>query len=136
MPKFLIDKSALARMKFDSVRQRLAPIIEAGEAATCAIVELEILYSARNYVEYIKIRQRRNLAYHRIPLTEIIFERATDVQQELARIGHHRLPIPDLILAATAESEKLTLLHYDHDFDLISRITQQATDWVVKAGSV
>ena len=50
--RYLIDKSALARMQSDPVRRRLAPIIEAGEAATCAMVDLEVLYSARNREEY------------------------------------------------------------------------------------
>ena len=44
--RYLIDKSALARMSLEPVRERLAPIIEAGEAATCAVIDLEVLYSA------------------------------------------------------------------------------------------
>ena len=44
MTKFLVDKSALARMPLEPVRQRLAPLIEAGEAATCSIVDLEVLF--------------------------------------------------------------------------------------------
>ncbi len=46
--RYLIDKSALARMPLEPVRRRLAPILEAGEAATCSIIDLEVLYSARN----------------------------------------------------------------------------------------
>ena len=53
-PRYLVDKSALARMSEPSVRRRLEPIIEAGEAATCAIIDLEVLYSARNEAEYRK----------------------------------------------------------------------------------
>jgi len=36
-PLYMIDKSALPRMPLEPVRQRLAPIIEEGEAATCAL---------------------------------------------------------------------------------------------------
>lgn len=95
-----------------------------------------MLFSARNREEHEGIRQRRALAYNFFPLTEAILERAIDIQAELARTGRHRVPIPDLIIAATAEAAGLTLLHYDHDYDLIAEITQQPTEWVVERGSV
>ena len=134
--RYLVDKSALARMIHGSVRRRLAPIIEAGDAASCAIVDLEVLFSARTYDDYLETKRRRGLAYHRVPLTDDTFQRALDVQQELARIGHHRLPIPDLIISAAAELASLTVLHYDSDFDTIARITGQSMEWVVERGSV
>jgi predicted nucleic acid-binding protein len=134
--RFLVDKSALARMSAETVRRRLAPIIEAGAAATCAIIDLEVLYSARNAGEHAKIRHRRRLAYDRIPLLDNDFERAVDVQAELAKLGRHRLPIPDLIIAAVAERVGLTVLHYDADFETIARVTGQRVEWVVPRGSV
>lgn len=134
--RFLVDKSALSRMVHEPVRSRLAPILEAGEAATCAIIELEVLYSARSFADYVEVKRRRSLAYHRLPLSEGVFERALEVQEELAKIGHHRLPIPDLIIAATAESAHLTLLHYDGDFETIAAVTDQSAEWVVERGSV
>ncbi|GMR24301.1 MAG: type II toxin-antitoxin system toxin ribonuclease C21 [Acidobacteriota bacterium] len=134
--RYLIDKSALARMPHESVRQRLAPIIEAGEAATCAIIDLEVLYSARNHEEHVEIRSRRALAYERVPITEDVFERAIEVQAELARAGRHRVPIPDLLIASASESASLTLLHYDGDFDTVASVTGQSTKWVVPRGSV
>jgi predicted nucleic acid-binding protein len=134
--RYLVDKSALARMPLEPVRNRLAPIIEAGEAATCAIIDLEVLYSARNHQDHERIRQRRSLAYHSVPIAEAILRRAIDIQGELARSGRHRVPIPDLIIAAAAESSGLTLLHYDHDYDLIAEVTRQPAEWVVERGSV
>jgi hypothetical protein len=32
--------------------------------------------------------------------------------------------------------ERLTILHYDADFDHIATVTAQPTEWVVPAGSV
>ena len=133
---YVIDKSALARMQLEPVRERLAPIIEAGEAATCDIIDLEVLYSARNRDEYEKIRQRRAFAYESIPITTEIMKRAISIQSLLARSGRHRVPIPDLIIAAVAESAGLTILHYDHDYDIIAEITGQRAEWVVQRGSV
>ncbi len=134
--RYLIDKSALARMPLEPVRQRLAPILEAGEAATCAIIDLEVLFSARNREEYEKIRHRRALAYTSVPITDATLRRALSIQAELARSGRHRVPIPDLIIAAVAEAAGLILLHYDRDYDLIAEITGQPVEWVVERGTV
>ncbi len=134
--RYLVDKSALARMPLEPVRARLAPILESGEAATCAIIDLEVLYSARSHEEHEAIRQRRALAYHEIPVTMAVFRRAIEVQGELARTGRHRIPIPDLLIAATAESAQLIVLHYDRDYDVISEVSGQAVEWIVPRGSV
>ena len=136
MTRFLVDKSALARMPLEPVRRRLAPIIEAGEAATCSIVDLEVLYSVRNFEEHRRTRRRRNLAYMKVPLTEDVFDRAIDVQGELSKSGRHRVPIPDLLVAAAAELGGLTVLHYDSDYDVIASVTGQPAEWVVPRGSV
>jgi predicted nucleic acid-binding protein len=134
--RYLVDKSALARMPLPPVRERLGPIIEAGEAATCSIVDLEVLFSARNYEEHEQIRMRRRLAYAQVPLTQEVFERAVEVQGELAKRNRHRLPIPDLVIAATAEAAGLKVLHYDRDFDRIAEVTGQPMEWVVPRGSL
>ena len=133
---YLLDKSALARMGHPRVQARVAPVIAAGEAATCPIVELEVLYSTRNRDDHARTRARRRLAYRNVELTRAIFERAVDVQGLLAARGRHRLPIPDLIIAAAAESAGMTVLHYDADFDAIAAVTRQRTEWVAPRGSL
>lgn len=133
---YLIDKSALARIRHPAVRVRLDPILEAREAATCAIVDLEVLYSTRNQAEHARVRARRALAYRPVELTAEIFERAISVQGLLAGRGRHRLPIPDLIIAAAAEAAGLTVLHYDADFDAIAAVTGQTMEWVAPRGSL
>ena len=134
--RYLVDKSALVRMPSPSVRERLAPVIESGEAATCSIIDLEVLFSARDAGEHQRIRERREMAYTRVPLTEGVFRRAVEIQGDLARRGWHRLPIPDLIVAAAAETAGLTVLHYDADFDRIAEVTGQPVEWVAPRGSV
>lgn len=133
---YLIDKSALARMEHPVVRARVGPIIESGRAATCAIVDLEVLFSTRNHAEHARVRARRALAYQQIELDDVIFERAITVQGELARNGQHRVPIPDLIIAASAEAAGATVLHYDSDFDIIAGVTGQDARWVAPRGSL
>ncbi len=100
------------------------------------MVDLEILFSARNHEDYEKTRDRRRVGYESVPITEAIFKRAIVVQGQLSRTGKHRVPIPDLIIAATAESAGLTVLHYDSDFDQIAQVTGQPVEWVVPRGSV
>ncbi|BCI90242.1 ribonuclease VapC2 [Mycobacterium avium MAV_120709_2344] len=59
-------------------------------------------------------------------LTPKIEDRALQVQLLLADRGQHRGPsIPDLVIAATAELARLTVLHVDKDFDTIAAITGQ-----------
>lgn len=136
MTRYLIDKSVLARMGNERVLRRVGPILERDDAVTCSIVDLEVLYSARNADDHEQIRRRRALAYHRIELDEAIFQRAIAVQGELAKTGRHRVPIPDLVIAAAAESARVTVLHYDHDFDLIAQVTGQPVEWVAERGSL
>jgi predicted nucleic acid-binding protein len=84
-----------------------------------------------------RTRQRRSLAYTKVvPLTEDVFERAMDVQGELSKSGRHRVPIPDLLVAAAAEKGGLTVLHYDGGYDVIASVTGQPAEWVVPRGSV
>ncbi len=133
---YLIDKSALARMPHPAVQARLVPILEAGEAATCAVIDLEVLYSTRNASDHARTRRRRALAYRHVELAEATFQRAIDVQGLLALRGQHRVPIPDLVIAAAAERAGMVLLHYDADFDRIASVTGQPMEWVVARGSV
>lgn len=123
-------------MPLAPVRERLAPIIAAGEAASCALIDVEVLFSARNSRDYEQIRARRKLSYVSIPITESILQRAIAVQGRLAKRGQHRIPIPDLIIAATAEAANATVLHYDADFDRIAAVTSQPVEWVVPRGTV
>ena len=134
--RYLADKSALARIRKPEVAARLVPLIENGEVATCAIVELEVLYSARSHSDLVRTAQRRRQAYEWVEISEATFERALEVQEMLARAGHHRVPIPDLIIASAAESAGLVVLHYDTDFDAISRVTGQICEWIVPRGTV
>lgn len=135
--RYLADKSALARMRRAAVHDRLAPLIDAGQIATCSIVVLEMLYSARSPEDHRTTRERLSLA---LPVAEIdqpVLDRAVDVQSLLASRSEHRgVSLPDLIIAATAERHDLTVLHYDRDFDLLAAVTGQSVQWVVPAGSV
>lgn len=44
--------------------------------------------------------------------------------------------MPDLLIAAVAERERLAVLQYDDDYELIAQITGQPVQWVVPRGTV
>ena len=44
--------------------------------------------------------------------------------------------LPDLLIAAVAEREHVTVLHYDSDYELIAQLTAQPVQWVVPRGTV
>jgi len=44
--------------------------------------------------------------------------------------------LPDLLIAAVAERERVTVFHYDGDYELIAKVTGQPTHWVVPPGTV
>lgn len=133
----MADKSALARTKHAAVDRRLGPLILSGEIATCGIIELEILYSARSHDDLVEIRAEHEAAFVSVPMKQQDFERAIELMATLARAGKHRSAgIPDLLLASVAERTGLTLLHYDRDFDLIAAHSRLQAEWVVPRGSV
>jgi hypothetical protein len=135
-PRFLADKSALARLRHPAVDRRLTPLLLAGDVARCAIIDLEILYSARAHADFVEILAERS-GLPSVAVSQEDFERAIDVMGSLARQGKHRAAsIPDLLIAAVAERAQLAVLHYDRDFDLIASITGQPVEWIVEAGSV
>lgn len=133
---YLVDKSALARMRRPAVARVLGPLIERGAVATCGVVELEVLFSARNQEDLRRTRRWRSLALTRVPMEEADFARAEDMLDALAARGQHRTaPLPDLLIAACAERTGLTVLHYDQDFDRIAEVTGQPVEWVVPRGT-
>nr|MDE0501619.1 PIN domain nuclease [bacterium] len=134
-PQWLADKSALARLAQQPVATRLEPLLINGLVATTPIIDLEILYSARSLADYESILLERR-ALPSYPLTEESTDRAIEVQHRLARLGRHRIPLPDLLIAAVAETNHLTVIHYDADYDLIAEVTRQPCEWVVPRGSL
>jgi hypothetical protein len=132
----LVDKSAYARLHVREVADRLAPMLFAGRVATTGIGMLEMLSSAMNAEFYVGMRRELD-GMPRVAVTERIVDRALEVQGLMVRRGTHRAPsAADLVLAACAEQNGLTLLHYDADYDLIAEVTGQPVEWVVPQGSI
>jgi len=83
------------------------------------------------------VRADRDAGYEWLATHNEDWRRALDVQRALWHSGQVRaVGFPDLLIAAVAERERVTLLHYDGDYDLIARITGQQAQWVVSRGTV
>lgn len=135
--RYLVDTSAAARMRLPVVAERLAPLIEAGVVATCASLDAEALYSARSPAEYEQIRTDRRQAYEYLPTEERHWQAAFAAQRVLAQTGRHRgVGIADLLTAVLAAEHRLTLVHYDADFDIAGDLIAFDRRWVARRGSL
>ena len=127
---WLIDKSALVRLGDCQEQQMWAERIERDSVHITTITLLETGYSARSAADMGELLYRPPLSLMPVAyLTPAAEKRAVEVLRRLAELGQHRAPsIPDLLIAAAAETARLTVLHVDKDFDLIAGITGQETD--------
>jgi len=135
---YLADTSAWHRAAHPEVAAAWERRLAANSVATCSLVRLEILYSARSAQDYDQLGAELR-ALQKLPCGEAQLERALVVQRQLAHRGglHHRsVKIPDLIIAASAEAAGAILWHYDEDYDRIAEITGQPVEWIAARGSL
>lgn len=130
MTDWLIDKSALIRLGESPDAGRWASRIERGLVRITTVTRLEVGYSARSAAQARAAFRTPPIAAMPVEyLTPSIEDRALEVQLLLADRGQHRAPsIPDLIIAATGELARLTVLHRDKDFQMIADVTGQAVE--------
>jgi predicted nucleic acid-binding protein len=134
---YLADTSALARLRHEPVAAVLGPLMEAGLVATCAVIEFELGWAARTTAEFDQLRADRDAGYEWLATHDEDWRRALGVQGALWRAGQVRtVGFPGLLVAAVAERERVTVLHYDADYDLIAHVTGQPMRWAVPRGTV
>jgi predicted nucleic acid-binding protein len=137
----LADTSAWVwsrRRGYRQLRHEFDTALVDGELATCEMVRLELLYSARNRLEFAEIREEL-AALPDCPIGKVEWNRALWVYEQLSgRGGTHQRSVkhPDLLIAAAAEAAAVTLLHYDEDYDRIAAITGQPTRWLAPKGTL
>ena len=134
-PLHLADKSAWEQARYDKdARQRLHELRETGQLAVCVVFLAELLYSTRNAQELARARlDLSSLAY--LQMTPGAEQNLADIMAALALRGHHRMPIPDLMLAAIAQSHSAVVLHYNADYERIAEVTGQPHEWIVPRGT-
>jgi predicted nucleic acid-binding protein len=137
----LLDNSAWVRLADpglgDDRVTEVADAFEAGHVATCLPFLLEAGYSARNARDHDELLSEL-LALPRFSIDEAVEQRALDAQRQLARVGHHRLPPVDLLVAALADRYQLGVIHYDRDYDLLAEKTDLnfKSVWLAPVGTL
>jgi len=131
----IVDTSVLTRLQRAVVREAIEARTQRGELARAGISDLELGFSARSDTEWDEMAERLD-AFELVETTAEHVRRARQVQRLLAGRHQRGRKIPDLLVAAAAETSGLSVLHYDADFDRIAAVTGQSTEWVVPAGSV
>jgi predicted nucleic acid-binding protein len=123
---YLIDTSGMFRILQAELRKAWSDQLAAGVIAICPIVELEFLYSARSLADRLEKQRLIHDLFGWVAMHEGAYERAGEVQQLLTETGRHRSAgAVDLLIAATAERERLTVLCDDHDFETVAAVTGQ-----------
>jgi predicted nucleic acid-binding protein len=112
--------------------------VVAGEVGVCDVVMMELLYSARDSADY-ENTERNLLACPFYPVEPADWAEARRVWRALARSGpgplHRQVGHQDLLIAAVAARNGLTVVHYDADYETIARITGQPVRWAAPRGT-
>jgi predicted nucleic acid-binding protein len=91
--------------------------------------------SARNSSEATRVSTWLHAVDH-LGTDDDAFTRAPESRRHALDAGFHRaLSLPGLLIAATAEPNRRTVLHHDGDFDMIASLTGRPAEWVVPPGS-
>jgi len=115
-----------------------AEALEDGRIAVCDQVAMELLFSARDIVDFRAVEEAL-LACPWLSIEPDDWLEARRVFGELAARGplHHRqVKIQDLLIAAVAARHAVTVVHYDGDYDVIASVTGQSARWAAPRGSV
>jgi hypothetical protein len=137
----LLDNSAWSRILQGRIsRQRAREIreqLEARQIGVCLPFLLEAGYSARSAADRKQMMGRLE-RFPRVVLDADTDRLALDTQQELAEVGHHRLPPIDVMIAACADRAEAGVLHYDADYDLLAKHTSLRFEsvWLAPPGSL
>ncbi|MFT3871798.1 MAG: PIN domain-containing protein [Nocardioides sp.] len=141
---YLIDNSVTQRIhRAPAVADVVAGLLATGELASCLPQLLEECYSARSGADYRVILDDNRGSKVFLPPDEEVADTAVKLQGLLFAAGSGRaVGVSDLQIAATAlrhstETQVVTIVHYDADFDHLARICPDLrARWIVKPGSV
>ncbi|WP_433793875.1 PIN domain nuclease [Actinoplanes sp. CA-252034] len=136
--EYLVDTSAYMRLaRVPELRDAWRPWFAAGTLAVCPLTELEIYFTAKSVEHRDQLQAAIRKRYRWALMPNAIVDRAREVQELLTERGAHRSASPvDLLVAATAEANRMTVLHYDRDFVTVARVTGQPVRWITEPGTI
>lgn len=102
----------------------------------CDLVILELTRLAPNEARAQEVAGRLD-AFASVPMPSAAWRRAREIQLALASGGAHSgIPPADLLIAATAESARVGLVHYDRDYERIAGVIGLDARWLVPDGTL
>jgi predicted nucleic acid-binding protein len=127
--RYLIDTSAIVRLSQAEVTGVLEPLLDAGQVATCGVIDLRLYSLLRDPAALAEIRGYGAAAFRWLATSDDDLVRALQIQALLTERGYSA-PWPELIVAAVAERHGVSLLHCNPAFDRIAAVTGQQARWV------
>lgn len=133
--KAIVDTSAwiwAERHPTEPAAAELALALEAGAAATCAVVRLEILRGTSGTPQFdMAATQLGGLA--EAVIDDGVCTLAGRIQRALAALPgskHRPTPAIDLLVAAAAIVADMAIVHRDRHFETIAEVTRQPVRWL------
>jgi predicted nucleic acid-binding protein len=121
--RWLVDKSALWKLPRSPDYHDWLNKINRGQVLLSLPTQLEVAVSARDSTHWPVLRSNLIeplLPVNATPRSESV---AVEIMDALITANLHRtVPIPDVLVAAVAVVERLTVLHDDRDFERISQV--------------
>jgi predicted nucleic acid-binding protein len=109
----LVDKSAYVRGEIQ--------LADDDELCLCAVTRLELLYSARSNAEY-ELLEEDLAQFRELRMDAETFAIAAVAQRELAARAQHRIPLPDLLIAACAQQYSAYVVHVDRHYETLEQV--------------
>ena len=79
----------------------------------------------------------RRTAYEHLPIDDDHWTRSFQALHRLATSGRHRaVGIADLLTATVASQHRLTIVHYDADFEIAAQVIDFDQRWVAERGTL
>ena len=141
---FLVDNSVLQRVhRSDAVAEALIDLLATGDLASCLPQVLEEGFSAQTADEHRRLIDASSKAKIFLEPDAEVARLSVDLQRRLFIAGRGRsVGVSDLQIASTAlryatESRRISVVHYDADFESIAVVEPSFSHrWIVPRGSV
>lgn len=119
----LADKSAWERASDPRVSAQWTEALVAARIVTCLPIRYELLFSTRDSAEFVALESRL-AALRDVPVSASVQRAAMAAHRDLAALAplHHRVPLPDLLIAAVAQEHALVVIHEDRHFEMLQRV--------------
>lgn len=80
-----------------------------------------MLYSARSPRSYERLEEELDV-FHELRVDAETIAIARTAQRKLAGKSQHRVPMPDLLIAACAHQHQAAVLHLDRHYETLARV--------------